>query len=52
MQAVTRDQLGKGLRDEFLNDRIKSRTLVRRSNNLDSNCSSSSAAESYHSGGI
>jgi len=39
--AASRDQLGKGLREESLNERIKSRTLVRRSNSLDSSCSSS-----------
>ena len=49
---ASQDQLGKGFRDEFLNDRIKSRTLERRSNSVVSSRSSSSTAESYHSGGI
>ena len=28
MQTVTRDQLGKGFRDEFLNERIRSRVRI------------------------
>src|SRR5208283_3881133 len=51
-QVTNPDQFGKGFRDEFLNDRINSRTRERRSSNCVSNRSSSSTAEPYHSGGI
>src|SRR5664279_2751378 len=50
--AATERQFGKGLRQEFLKDRIKSRTRERRSSNLVNNRSSSSAAQPYHSAGI
>src|SRR5271157_6059736 len=51
-QATNPDQFGKGFREEFLKDRINSRTRERRSSNWASNRSSSSTAEPYHPGGI
>src|SRR5271157_645491 len=51
-QATNSDQFGKGCRDEFLKDRINSRTRERRSSSLVSNRSSSARAEPNHSGGI
>ena len=50
-RALTHRQFGKGFRDEFLNPRIRSRTLRRRSSNVLRSRSSSSWSWSYHSGG-